>query len=267
MTEKESLKLDKSNSSPVESEKNYFIHDNGGRPYNVFIEGDPSGKCRVSIYKTGYSEGENKDIYTDLAIPLILAEKAFVGESPKNNMTEFSDGYGPRFNGNSILLQISRSKKEYIFIGSKIFSFLSKFEIVDFISPVGNNDVPYPYAIDVEDNYYLMIEDVSLKVPHGNYDPYRYYYDKHTITNGSSVYGRDNNGNRIRIQRELFIKNFDGVTRFYEGDEMYTLCYNPDPKSHYEWRETLENFGEYSVDKIDGNTKAMMNGPGLFIDR
>ena len=66
-----------------------------------------------------------------------------------------------------------------MYIGNKIYEFKTKDEIVDYMSFVGNSDVPYPYAIGTE-NTYLMIEDVfipnkELKV-FGNEDPYEIYY-------------------------------------------------------------------------------------------
>ena len=71
-------------------------------------------------------------------------------------MTKFSGGYGKFFDGNSILLKLSKNK--YVYIGSVIYSFTSYNEITTFISPVGNSDVPYPYAIDEKNNYYLLLE-------------------------------------------------------------------------------------------------------------
>ena len=71
-------------------------------------------------------------------------------------MTKFSLGYGEKFDGNSILLKLSKNK--YVYIGSLIYSFNAYNEITTFISPVGNNDVPYPYAIDEKNNYYLLSE-------------------------------------------------------------------------------------------------------------
>lgn len=102
-------------------------------------------------------------------------------------MTISSGGYGKEFDGNSILINTDRNN--YVFIGSRIYSFQAKYEIVEYISPVGNNDVPYPYAIDKNKNIYLMEENIILhndkinKLDHSHssldliQDPYRYYYD------------------------------------------------------------------------------------------
>jgi len=92
-------------------------------------------------------------------------------------MTEISRGFGNHWNGNSILLMMT--KYDYVYIGSKIYRFKTKSEINKYYSPVGNSGVPYPHAVDKENNFYLMIEDVVIKnMPKRYYsDPYFYYYD------------------------------------------------------------------------------------------
>jgi hypothetical protein len=69
-------------------------------------------------------------------------------------MTIFSGGHCKRFDSNSILLKLR--DLTYLYIGHKVYSFKSKAEIVEYISPVGNNLVPYPYAIDADGRHYLM---------------------------------------------------------------------------------------------------------------
>lgn len=142
----------------------YKIHDNGGRPFLVEIIDKT-----VNVYKE-----LTNNVYSEKPIKTFIANQIFIGTSPLNNMTRFSGGHGKKFDGNSILLFLKDDK--YVFIGWNIFSFRSFAKIVKYDSPVGNSDVPYPYAIDEDDNYYLMIEDVVIKNEnHG--DPYRYFYD------------------------------------------------------------------------------------------
>jgi hypothetical protein len=50
------------------------------------------------------------------------------------------------------------------------------------VSPVGNNHVPYPYAVDDRNNVYLMIEDVVLESYTMEQDPYETYYAKELFT-------------------------------------------------------------------------------------
>ena len=78
------------------------------------------------------------------------------------------------FDGNSLLLK--KSKNQYIFVGGNIFSFESEAEISRYSSPVGNSDVPYPFAVDTEGRNYLLINNVVLNtVPEGK-DPYEHFY-------------------------------------------------------------------------------------------
>ncbi len=160
--------------------KRYEIHDNGGRPFQVFVN-----KEFVLVYKEIDSgEDENGDwqiIYSKFpSLVFLNPKRVFIGISPRNEMTEFSGGYGPEFDGNSIL--INTDDNNYVYIGSEIYNFTAKSEIVEYVSPVGNNDVPYPYAIDREGNNYLMLENVIL-IGRGKLDdPYQYYYEERDIS-------------------------------------------------------------------------------------
>jgi hypothetical protein len=193
--------------------KHYFIHDNCGRPFIVYYKSNNSfatsklsflpnsigvqkqhqPKAEVHIYahdREKYftrhgdwnrDEDKNKWMY----IKHILSFnpiRIFIGKSPLNSMTEFSGGHGPRFDGNSILLQLSKTK--YVSIGHEIYSFTTNHQIVEYISPVGNNDVPYPYAVDDIGQYYLMLDYNILKnIPEDKKeDAYQYYYKMQKIT-------------------------------------------------------------------------------------
>lgn len=154
--------------------KYYFTHDNGRRPFCVYID---------EINNTVYIYKKKKDfnIYDEL-IATYKPIKIFIGNSLLNSMTEFSGGYGHEFDGNAILLKIDHY--QYIYIGRCIYSFTTEYEIVSFISPIGNNDVPYTYAIDSEKNYYFLIDQNNfinngiLKIDNNLecIEPYKYYY-------------------------------------------------------------------------------------------
>ena len=184
-------------------------------------------------------------MYEEVCLSDILAEKVFIGESPKNEITVF----GEHFKGNSILLHISG--KQYIFIGQNIFSFEAYNKISQYVSPMGNSDVPYPYAMDEEIMYYLMIENVVLNIPLKNIgDPYGYYYDKFVITSESHRY---NISTGEVIHQKIFIKNFMEIERFYIGEESYTLTYYTNPEENYERLERFDDFGDgIKVRKTDG---------------
>ena len=92
--------------------------------------------------------------------------KSFVGKSPINNMTKYSGGHGKKFDGNTILLQ--KNKNTYFLIYASIEEFkVFNDEIIKFVSPVGNNDVPYPYAIGKNNIY-------AFHYPYG-YLPKKYF--------------------------------------------------------------------------------------------
>jgi len=174
----------------------YYIHNNGGKPFLVSINNND-----VKIYKNLSNDNQ----------PFLKfkVEKYFIGKSPLNKMTKFSGGHGKKFDGNSILLKLSDNK--YIYIGPEIYSFKPLDEIIQYVSPVGNNDVPYPYAIDASNNVYLMIEYVILRDvdPNKNdWDPYRQYYNNNTISG-----------------------EFEG---FYIGNDKYDFRYDPFPAKDYD---------------------------------
>ena len=128
----------------------YDIHFNGGRPFMVGVNFHTN---EVNIAKQD-DEGYYDDFLT------YYPENIFIGKSPYNSMTSFSGAYGSIHDGNSILLHIKDN--EYIWIGYQIYSFTSLSKITEFYSPIGNNDVPYPYAIDENNNYYLLLHHKIL---------------------------------------------------------------------------------------------------------
>lgn len=158
----------------------YYTHDNGGRPYRLHVE-DKKVEVFISHYVKEHVElsGDVRVVYGSepyYFFKEFTAKKVFVGKSPFTYTTEYSGGYGSRFDGNSVLLEVNDN--EYIFIGDCIYSFTSLAKIVEYVSEVGNSDVPYPYAIDKKGNTYLMIEDVIL-LNKMCYDPYKTYYDSY----------------------------------------------------------------------------------------
>ena len=157
----------------------------------------------------------------------------------KNEFTKFGGGYGPEFDGNSILIHVHEN--EYIFVGHRIFSFRPAFPIVDFKSPVGNNDVPYPYALasrDAHRRYYLfafdgVVLDATLglwapkeQILRMDKDPNQYYLDNRLLTpDRSRVVHRE--GKWVEDPIMPSVHEFDGITDFRIGGERYTLDFTP----------------------------------------
>lgn len=153
--------------------ENFYTHDNGGRPFRIKIN-----KNKVEVYKLDvtifdrddFDEDDfecNREKYYDLLFK-ICSKRIFVGEDVYRD-----------FRGNSILLKLS--KNQYMHIGSNIFKFKTDAPIVEYYSPVGNSDVPYPWAVDSEGRCYLMIEGKILltiidDVSNPEFEPYDKYY-------------------------------------------------------------------------------------------
>lgn len=203
--------------------KTYFTHSNGGRPFKIVIKNKD-----IYVYKyTGFVN--NNNIYSKKEILYLKnVKKIFIGKS--KYMSNTFDSY---FDGNSILVNIKNN--EYVFIGNKIFKFNSFFEIVNYKSPVGNSDVPYPYGIDKNNNYYLMIEDVvintKLKI---NEDPYDYYY----------------NLKRNIEPKEINKKKIKG---FYIGNNKYNFSYSSRPHNEYDRIAKWDDFGKGMKFKLEKN--------------
>ena len=186
--------------------KSYFVHDNGDRPFLVNVSDD---QTEVLIYKENrddevdpWSWKAEKSNYTVL-VGKYRPLKVWIGTSRKSAMTRFGGGFGAKYNGNTILLQLT--KLRYLFIGGYITEFSSSSEIVKYFSPVGNNDVPYPYAVDSGNRYYLLVEDVILDNPPRNKNPYYYYYDNNDLT----------------------ACQFDGIQEYYIDGDKYMMSYHP----------------------------------------
>lgn len=168
--------------------KTYYTHDNGGRPFKVTI----SGKI-VNIYV----RNKVKEGYSKKPKMTFSCKKIFIGKSPSMTMTKVSGGIGKEFDGNSLLFEVDNGREndkkyheklyKYIFVGDIVYSFTTFSKIVEFVSPVGNNDVPYPYAINENKSYLLLIEYKIIfynihnkefqKSIKENIHPYSYYYD------------------------------------------------------------------------------------------
>jgi len=233
--------------------KNYIIHANHRRPFKVSIY----SLNKVLVFK----EKKTKDLdapitYHDKPYKTFNPKKIFIGKSPKNRMTKDSMGYGKSFDGNTILLQL-KQPLEYVYIGESIFKFNSLAEITKYVSPVGNNNVPYPYAIDKEKNYYLLVEDVILSnVPKKyNKDPYDYYYDNNLITPDIGM---------IPLKQPT-IKHFNDIVEFYIGDEPYTMRYVPRPAKHYTWVSKWDDFGK-GIHIIDTKGKKIKLNKKKYIE-
>ena len=183
----------------------------------------------------GESEEEDADEaeedmpnYEEEACTSFDAERVFVGQCPK---------HGARFDGNSILLL--KEGLEYVFVGESVFSFTAKSPITKYLSPVGNNDVPYPWAMDEQGFRYLMTFSVILGgklFENSDTDPYDLFHDRALITADIGTVP----------PTQPFHKEFQGITEFWIGEGQFTLRYEPHPEEDF---DRLAEMGELSVVK------------------
>jgi hypothetical protein len=209
---------------PEYDQEHYFTHDNGGRPFVIYLSNDNVATVyrRPNAREDSYTRDEdwdNEEIRRQLYTKKVFQtkyESVFIGKSPRDEFTEWGGGYGRRFDGNSVLLHISGL--EYVCVAESIKKFTALSPIVAYQSSVGNNDVPYPFAMDDQGRVYLMLDDVIMK-PTQFRHPYSEYYDRHDMLSFECVNFKD--------------KSYGDYKGFYIGDEPYNLNWNPDP-NHFD---------------------------------
>lgn len=123
----------------------YRIHDNGGRVQSVYdFPHPPRGESSF----VGMMNGEAA--YDDFTAVKLHYRRLFVGMDPAY------PGFG---DGNTLLLELGPGS--YYFVAgrsSRFFQLPPDEPIVEFRSPIGNSDVPYPFALSA--NYvFLLLED------------------------------------------------------------------------------------------------------------
>lgn len=130
----------------------YITHHNGNRPFHVVVDG-----TMLTVLRT-QPGGKPKHIVTVAFIKLF-------------------DGYvSKKDTGSSILALLDHDM--YLHVGVHVYTFKPEAPIVEYKSPIGPNDVPYPFARDTHNNAYLMIEGI---IDHNNTDddPYSRYVKFH----------------------------------------------------------------------------------------
>jgi len=167
----------------------YYTHFNGERPYKVVINHD-----EIDVYKeeedklSDNEESMSIDDDYQTIVEHYEFSTVFIGKSPHNDMSDTSYHYEDyveneyKYEGNSILIHIK--DLEYIFIGSVIYHFQALAKITQFVSSMGRADVPYPYAVDEYNHFYLLVEHVIIKTDVSLFEtlfyynePYCFYYN------------------------------------------------------------------------------------------
>lgn len=152
----------------------YQIHSNGGRPYTVEVT-----PHLITVYENIFDEDgedENEKWKQGDVIVSFKYLSVFIGD---NDLEDHN--YAPKGEavGNTILVR--RYGGRYTYIGDEIYTFSLQQgdRIVSYYSPVGNSDVPYPYAIGQKNVYFMMEEKKSVPIEHFDVtrDGYSQYYE------------------------------------------------------------------------------------------
>ena len=143
----------KQNGKATKGVKTYKIHDNGATPF--VVEDDGKG---ITVFKTVYAKGVYDKYTIGDQVLQQPYQKIFVGDNDSRLPTFEKKGWGK---GNSLLVVINPTK--LLYIGSRIYTFepVKGDTIQAYYSPVGNSDVPYPWAVGTTHTY-LLLEAVSI---------------------------------------------------------------------------------------------------------
>lgn len=199
--------------------KEYFIHDNGGRPFKVIIKRNKTFNKHVVLVQ----KQEKDEEYVSL-IKYIEPQKIFIGKSKKS---EISDACGSEWDGNSILLHINDNN--YVYIGADIKFFQPWATIEQYESPIGNSDVPYPWAKDIDDNIYLFFtDDIIVLLPTKK----RIEYLSTKNSHDPSIYYFSNNN----------LRYFENIYGLEIGNKIYSFTHNGKPE--IEWKYWLSTFDQ-----------------------
>jgi len=159
--------------------KRYEIHDNRNVPFFVDVDGKT-----VTVFKNMDTFEKVNGTFIDIHNPekelfTVKANEIYIG---KKSPTGDYDGLDPRYGqGNSILLKIG---SKYRYIGHEIYDFepVKGDSILQYYSDIGNNDVPYPYAIGKTHIYIMLDKEAVEKSYFDMNEPiYEQYYYEHSI--------------------------------------------------------------------------------------
>jgi len=137
--------------------KHYDIHDNGSRPFRVFVSSHAKGD-KVAIYKDINVGTLNEETDYSKLIKELRVKEVYIGKSTGHaEGADHKPNEANFFKGNSMLLHVSGNR--YIYVGSSIYEFQIDDKVDEYFSMVGRNDVPYPVLLGTENVYFMLEED------------------------------------------------------------------------------------------------------------
>lgn len=170
--------------TPIMSGASYITHNNGGCPFKVYVN-----KSHVSVYEQDESlHSSVYDLYRkksrselERALSLIYIKKVW---ETKKALAVYPGVYRGRHypqttrfsKGNSVLVRMGN--KSFVYIQDEICRLTLKDRFKSFHSPLGNNDVPYPWIVG-EKYTYLLAEKIYLEntLLDKQADPYERFYN------------------------------------------------------------------------------------------
>jgi len=135
--------------------KFYFVHDNGSRPFLVYLK---SNSPNVYIYKQiddiGYIEEDADKYYLKLVKTYDNVAKTYV---PLGHEIVLNDKIviDPENKGNTILLQLQNGRCVVIGFNLMEFDLEEGDAIKNYYSLIGANDVPYPVIVGQKNIYFV----------------------------------------------------------------------------------------------------------------
>jgi hypothetical protein len=127
--------------------------------------------------------------------------------------------------------------------------------IIEFISRMGNNDVPYPYAKDSAGNWYLLIEDAIIRdVPSDSCDVYGYptdvydhYYSMIEMKGYRGIKHAYHNNEHMILNFSAWQKPLKNVSIEYESGERVEL-------SEEDYVKLMDDFAaDKGIKKLENN--------------
>lgn len=195
--------------------KTYYTRYGDSRPYKVDIKNNILYVYMLDlthIYKKKPTF-KTKFFYKDVPIFRVsgLIKKVFVGRD--------IDGYE-----NTLLIAFSDRYHIYI-SGNRIYSFTSYSKITEYYSPVSYG-IPLPYAIDIDNNYYLFYNHAVINVGYKLKYPYTYYHD--------NLRTRLKYGNAFIMKNTEMVPLYHNILQIYHGTSILYLPYAKDKVASYE---------------------------------
>jgi hypothetical protein len=158
--------------------KTYITDDNGAKPFKVII----TDKSVIILKSTVLYESDknlqekmwNKEISFDpwtSCMTINKYKKIFIGKHSKKYGNPAEDAHI----GNSILVELK--PLTYLFIGHDIEQITTKEPIIKYISTMGRNLVPYPFALTENYTYLILGSHYLNRNDFGDIEPYSVYYN------------------------------------------------------------------------------------------